>query len=265
MRLLSSLNELETEKLQKIWDTDYKTILNGKDNGVPFLRYVFELHFKLFGETCSSCPNKISGYVSKIKKLNPDQMSKEIKKSENFQLNQGVILPVPGTSIAYSNANLTDEIAIELLAANPNRKAVFAKLPKDVDKLIAEFKAKTTEAKDAKVVTNTVTIGESNLTVEQALSLLEKVNIKTKANTAKGLKDAIAKLPADVKAELEKLASEVKDAKVLTPARTKEDIQFDLEKAILDLEELESNPTPDQEAIAAAKENVAKFELELNS
>jgi hypothetical protein len=51
------------------------------------------------------------------------------KAKPNFQLKEMVTIPIPGTSIAYSNANLTDEIALELIAKNENRKQLFSILP----------------------------------------------------------------------------------------------------------------------------------------
>lgn len=261
MNIPSLLNHNEAKKLQKIWDNDYSTILNGKDDGVPFLKYVFELHLKLFGETCSSCPGKISGYIQKIKNLNPKKMVKDIKNTSNFKLNEGTIIPVRGTSTSYSNHNLTDEIAIELLAENPNRKVLFSKIPKNIDSLIAEFKSKNAEVKDLKIVTDLVTIGESKFTIEQAIALLEKINVKTKAFTAKGIETVIEKLPEESKSELAKLTTEVKD---LTPIeRSKDDIEFDLEKAQQDLEDL--GPDAVAEDIALAKEEVEKFKTELDN
>ncbi|MDI9256319.1 hypothetical protein [Flavobacterium sedimenticola] len=256
----------QKEKLQKLWDADYQTILKGKDNGVPYLKYLFELHFVLFGKTCDHCTSKFQGYIQKIKNLNRDNiMSKETKKSEsNFLLNQGTTIPVRGTSIAYSNANLTDEIAVKLLAENSNRKILFAKLPENVDELIKAYKS--SEVKDEEKAEGVV-LGDKTLTVEQAISLLDKMKLKTKATTLAGVSNFVGKLSDEQKAELIALASEVKDEVPGsdTQIRTREEVEFDIEKLQQDLQDAIDNDLTDKVAeinteIEKLNEELKKFE-----
>lgn len=207
------INQEEEKQLQKIRDTDYQTIVSGKDNGVPFLTYVFKLHFRLFGETCSNCPNKLPGYIQKLKSFNTKTQMKTKTKS-NFVLNGTCTIPVAGTSKAYSKANLTDEIAVELLAKNPNRKSLFAKLPKNVDALIEAYNSGNVKTATP-LANNLVKIGETVITIEQATSLLDKVGVKTKASSVKEIKTAISKLNADKLIEFETLLIEVKDETVV--------------------------------------------------
>lgn len=265
----SQLSPEQKEKLQKIWDNDYQTIVRGKDNGVPFLTYVFELHYKLFGTTCSSCPNKLPGYVKSLKNLNTSNQMKTSENS-NFKLQERVTIPIPGTSKAYSNHNLTDEIAIELIAKNPNRKALFVVLPKDVDAQVAAFLKNKASAEGTKLVPagEVVTIGAVAYTVGQAVDLLAKVGVETKATTAKGINGVINKLSDDKGAELIALTLEVNASTDESGAgsgatRTKEDIEFDLEKAEQDLADLVKN-TPDAvEEIKSATERVETLRDEL--
>lgn len=101
------------------------------------LKEVFETYYKLFGEVCTGCPNKISGYINRIKNYKkPSIMSDDKKQKSEFQLKKGTIIPVRGTSKAYSSANITDEIALKLLRDNPNRKPLFSKLPENIDDLL---------------------------------------------------------------------------------------------------------------------------------
>lgn len=199
---MSLLNPKEEEILQEIRDASYES-LRGKDkSGIPFLRHIFELHYKIFGETCSNCPGKITGYIQKLKNFNT-KIKMEIIKSE-FQLNEGVIIPVAGTSDAYSNHNLTDELAIQLLAQNPNRKSLFSKLPENVDQLIEEYVASIEVAGEDDLVA----VGESKLTIEEAISLLELINVKTKATTVVGVEKKIAELAADQATEFQTLVAD---------------------------------------------------------
>jgi hypothetical protein len=196
------LNPKEEEILKEIRDASYEA-LRGKDkNGIPFLRHIFELHYKIFGETCSSCPGKITGYIQKLKNYNT-KIKMENTKSE-FKLNEGVIIPVAGTSDAYSNHNLTDEIAVQLLAQNANRKALFSKIPENVDTLIEEYIASIeVEGGDEVLI-----IGDKRFTIEETLSLLEKINVKSNATTVAGVLKKIAKLTEEQKTELEQLAND---------------------------------------------------------
>lgn len=193
-----SLNEKEI--LEQIRDATYETLTRGKDeNGIPFLRHIFELHYKIFGETCSNCPGKISGYIQKLKNFNP--IKKMETTSKIFQLKEGVIIPVAGTSDAYSNANLTDEIAVKLLADNPNRKILFEKLPENLDELIAE-------GIEVDLDPEVLTFGEKTLTIEEALSLLEKINVTSKAITVTGVLKKINSLTAEQKTDFENLVND---------------------------------------------------------
>lgn len=270
MSTFQHLKKEEQVKLRKIWDTDYQTIVRGKDNGVPFLSYVFELHYKIFGETCSNCPNKISGYIQKLKQLNT-QTIVETKKKNTFVLQTGTIIPVPGTSESYSNANLTDEKAVQLLAENKNRKALFLTLPKDWEKQVEEFIANIPSADAPAPKAVGVKIGENVLTVEESLSLLEKLNVSTKATTISGVEGVIKKLADDVANELVVLANALSASKAITPStgadapasRTKEDVEFDLAAAEQELDDLVAIAPQDTEAIKLAEEKVKSLKEEL--
>lgn len=198
MSLQLSLNEKEI--LEQIRDATYETLTRGKDkNGIPFLKHIFQLHYKIFGETCSNCPGKITGYIQKLKNFNP--IKKMETTSKKFQLKEGVIIPVAGTSDAYSNANLTDEIAIKLLADNPNRKILFEKLPENLDELIAE-------SLEVDLDPEVLTFGEKTLTIEEALSLLEKINVTSKATTVTGVLKKIDSLTVEQKTDFETLVKD---------------------------------------------------------
>lgn len=261
-----NLNVEEKKQLQKIWDTDYQTIVSGKDNGVPFLKIVFKLHFKLFGETCSTCPNKIPGYIKKIKSLNPQNskiMAQE-KTTTVFRLQDRVTIPVAGTSLSYSQHNLTDEIAVELIAKNPNRKALFVKLPDNIDELIAEFNSKNGEDDTDNGV---LSLDKLQITVEQVLSVLEKMNVKTKATSEAGLNKKIGELTEEQKVEFLNLVSEIKDisGQDTDPERTSDEINFDIEQAEQELEELLANSPDETESIEALNQKIADLKVELEN
>lgn len=203
-----NLKNSEKEILDQIRDASYETLIQGKDNnGIPFLKHIFELHLKIFREACSNCPDKVPGYIQKLKKLNPIEMENQEKKTSEFELQDGVIIPVQGTSEVFSAHNLTDEAAVELLAQNPNRKALFSKMSDNVDELIEAFLANSIEVNedDDNTDDGLVKVGDNKITIEEAISLLEKVKITTKATTVKGVETKIAALEGESKTEFETL------------------------------------------------------------
>lgn len=122
-------------KLKKLQALSSEEILKGRDsNNTPFLKILFEVHQALFHETCTTCPAKIAGYIHRIKNFKIEQMSQK----SNFQLHQGAVIIFAGTSESYSNANLTDEVAIRFIKLNENRKSLFSKLPENIDELLSE-------------------------------------------------------------------------------------------------------------------------------
>lgn len=252
---------------------DAKDVLRGRDSkGIPFLQHVFKLHKKIFEEACSNCPGKLQGYINNLKKYNP-QKQKIMSDKKLFQLKKGVVVPVAGTSESYSNANITDEKALELLAANPNRKALFAVLPNDIDELIEQFKNSSSQKSDDDDSKELVKIGDYSLTVEETEKVLEVAKIKTRAKTVTGLQKFLSELKEDAAKEVFQLAKDLVEAKhvvtgqpdtdangTVTKAvvKTLEELQFDLEKAEQDLEDLKSNDG-NPEAITQAEENIKEL------
>lgn len=127
------------------------------------LRAVFEVYLKLFGEVCSGCPSKITGYINRIKKHKKTTAMSELK-SKKYLLKTGKIIVVKGSSNAFSNKNLTDEQALSFLKKNPNRKILFSKMPDNVDELIEakeELSAADILAKKTRKKLNNIALGLS--------------------------------------------------------------------------------------------------------
>lgn len=251
----SFLSEKEEEILKEIRDASYETLRVKDKNGIPFLKHIFELHYKIFGETCSSCPGKIAGYIQKLKNFNTN-IKMEIIKSE-FQLQEGVIIPVAGTSDVYSQHNLTDEKAIKLLAENPNRKSLFRTLPENIDELIeayiSELEVAGTEDGDGSL--DLVIIGENKITIAEAISLLEIINIKTKANTVVGVGKKIKELTPELLKELTLITSDfVAMRQSLTQTtegvKTIQELREEYEAALSAFQELEVAGTEDGKSVA---------------
>jgi len=124
------LSELDKEKLVFIQNTDSSVLMRNN------LKDIFYLYKKIFGRACTSCGSKVPGYIRKLKFY---KMEKETEKKETeklFELHEGVIIRIMGTSIVYSEHNITDEASIEILRDNINAKALFKRLPENLDEIL---------------------------------------------------------------------------------------------------------------------------------
>lgn len=129
------------DKIELIKGSSSKEILNGGDhNGTPLLKYVFEVHQEVFGSACKSCSELLPGYILKIQNIN---LNIEIMsaKDRKYRMKSGSVIHQKGTNNYYSDLNLTDDIAEKLLKVNPNRAALFAKMPKGALEKLAKEKA----------------------------------------------------------------------------------------------------------------------------
>lgn len=107
-----------------------KELIEGSGvDGTPNLLKVFELHQKYFGGTCQNCPSKVFGYIKNLRTLTPEIMAEKAK--QEYKLREGVTCFHKKTRTTYSSHNLTDAVAKELLKENPNRKALFSKIPQE--------------------------------------------------------------------------------------------------------------------------------------
>lgn len=136
------------DKIELIKGSSSKEILNGGDHhGTPLLKYVFEVHQEVFGSACKSCSELLPGYILKIQNIN---LNIEIMsaKDRKYRMKSGSVIHQKGTNNYYSNLNLTDDIAEKLLKVNPNRAALFAKMPKGALEKLAKEKADEEKAAD---------------------------------------------------------------------------------------------------------------------
>ena len=132
------LSEEDNELLELIQSIGSSDLVSKRDSsGIPYLKSIFYLYQKLFGETCTTCSSKIAGYIQKLKNYN--FKNPIIMQESNYILQEGTLIVIPGTSLAYSNANLTDEVALKFLSENLNRKSLFVKIPEDIDQDIQEL------------------------------------------------------------------------------------------------------------------------------
>jgi len=194
-----NLTGKDEELLEIIKGCSYETLTKkSHTDGTPFLKHIFRLYPLIFGEVCTGCPSKIPGYISKLKNFNSKKM--ESTKS-NFQLKKGTIIPVFGTSKSYSNQNLTDEVALEFLKGNLNRRKLFVKVPDNLDELLGG---------DVEKGNDEIIINEVSFDIEAARDLLDRIDVQTNAKTIFGINKVISKLTDEQKESLHQLVEGLK-------------------------------------------------------
>ena len=137
------------EKIELIKGSSSKEILNGGGhNGTPLLKYVYEIHQEVFGIPCKSCSELIPKYITKIQNIN---LNTEIMSSEErkYRMKSGSVIRVNGTNRYYSDMNITDKIAEEVLKVNPNRSVLFAKMPEGAMERLQKEAAEEAETPQA--------------------------------------------------------------------------------------------------------------------
>ena len=92
----------------------------------------------LFGRPdCQTCDDSITQLFEKLKNNGVEILDKKIERS--FELKKNYTGFVKFGEKPVSNANLTDDLAIEFLAVNKNRVSLFVALPEDWEQRVDAF------------------------------------------------------------------------------------------------------------------------------
>lgn len=169
------------------------------------LKLVFDTYQRLYKEVCHNCPTKVAGYIKRIKNHNNTVMATKEKKEQKsaFVLQTGAQIIVRGKYKSYSNANLTDELALKFLKANPNRKQLFAKLPDNINELLSIEEETNDEVEETVKIDS-----EINVSIEVATEALDFVGSSTKAKTVSGVQKRIDGLDEEQKNSLKSFINE---------------------------------------------------------
>lgn len=126
--------------------------------------FLDKLYYRLYGREisnrgCSDCYR--DAYMEIRIKLKRDQAMPKIS---NYKLKAGAVISFFGESVAYTNANLTDEVAERYLAKNANNASMFAELPDGWKDRVNELVSLNTDENNHPVAE----------TLPEALSLLKQ-------------------------------------------------------------------------------------------
>lgn len=172
--------------LIEILEKPNSEILKGvEENGKRYIATVLAQYQKDFGSICASCPSKVEGYINKMKRKYLTEKIEVMAVDQKFVLKNGVVIPIHGTSMSYSQSNITDEIAIEILKGNPNAIGLFEKYPSDWKvKAISEQVSLTIEEIEVLSLATIRKIfpGISGKTKEQVLSAILEAHPELRKN-----------------------------------------------------------------------------------
>ena len=133
-----------------------------------------------------------------LKSFNEERINFKLKQMNGkFKLFGGKVISFPKKSLHLTNANLTDELAIELLKVYPAHIVSFEVAPGNWRELVSGTVKMVIEKPKAETVKEEVEVAE-----EKELTLLEKANILADEKGVKRphWKSSISKLKAFIKA-----------------------------------------------------------------
>lgn len=96
------------------------------------------IYLDVYGvEPCITCTEKLRKAIQKLNKW--AATTNTIRMENTFKLKPNVLITRHGLVQDYTNANLTDEVAIELLAKGLVREDVFAEMPENWEELVNSY------------------------------------------------------------------------------------------------------------------------------
>lgn len=116
---------------------------------LSFYRYIFQ------EQPCGGCTGSLNQYYIKLK--NEGMAKLMLKVDRDFDFKDNVCVQVKlGAADHYTNHNLTNEIAIQMLKVNPKRIRLFKRFPANWEELIKDVAEETQKAKVDENKVNTV-------------------------------------------------------------------------------------------------------------
>lgn len=130
------------ERIDKLFQNDFEAV----KSDVKLRTELFILYREVFSqEPCVSCPAKLRGYFTLLKKFDVSKKT-NTNKDLKYQFKEGTVVQLGfGSGVHLTNANLTDKLAEELLRKNKNGIKLFAKFPKDWEKRVSKPYVPTAE------------------------------------------------------------------------------------------------------------------------
>ncbi len=172
--------------------------------------FLDSLYYQIFGKEitnkgCSNCYR--DAYIEIYSKLKREQ---KMPKKSSYQLKAGAVITFFGSSQAFTNANLTDEIAVKYLSLCEENAKMFSYLPDGWEMQVSDFQQNCTNDNVSDSSVSKVEMLEAQniqLAAEKDSLQAELAGANQSLEQAYAERDALIEEVANLKAEIAKLST----------------------------------------------------------
>jgi len=172
--------------------------------------FLDSMYYMIYGKEitnkgCSNCYR--DAYIEIYTKLKREQ---KMPKKSSYQLKAGAVITFFGSSQAFTNANLTDEVAIKYLSLCEENAKMFSYLPDDWETQVSDFQQNCINDNVSDDSVSRVELLEAQniqLAAEKDSLQTELAGANQSLEKAYAERDALIEEVANLKAEIAKLST----------------------------------------------------------
>lgn len=172
--------------------------------------FLDSMYYMIFGKEitnkgCSNCYR--DAYIEIYSKLKREQ---KMPKKSSYQLKAGAVITFFGSSQAFTNANLTDEVAVKYLSLCDDNAKMFSYLPDGWETQVSDFQQNCTNDNVSDNSVSKIEMLEAQniqLAAEKDSLRTELAGANQSLEQAYAERDALIEEVANLKAEIAKLST----------------------------------------------------------
>lgn len=172
--------------------------------------FLDSMYYMIFGKEitnkgCSNCYR--DAYIEIYSKLKREQ---KMPKKSSYQLKAGAVITFFGSSQAFTNANLTDEVAVKYLSLCDDNAKMFSYLPDGWETQVSDFQQNCTNDNVSDNFVSKIEMLEAQniqLAAEKDSLRTELAGANQSLEQAYAERDALIEEVANLKAEIAKLST----------------------------------------------------------
>lgn len=172
--------------------------------------FLDSMYYMIFGKEitnkgCSNCYR--DAYIEIYSKLKREQ---KMPKKSSYQLKAGAVITFFGSSQAFTNANLTDEVAVKYLSLCEENAKMFSYLPDGWETQVSDFQQNCTNDNVSDNSVSKIEMLEAQniqLAAEKDSLQTELAGANQSLEQAYAERDALIEEVANLKAEIAKLST----------------------------------------------------------
>lgn len=172
--------------------------------------FLDSMYYMIFGKEitnkgCSNCFR--DAYIEIYSKLKREQ---KMPKKSSYQLKAGAVITFFGSSQAFTNANLTDEVAVKYLSLCDDNAKMFSYLPDGWETQVSDFQQNCTNDNVSDNSVSKIEMLEAQniqLAAEKDSLRTELAGANQSLEQAYAERDALIEEVANLKAEIAKLST----------------------------------------------------------